>query len=86
MDAIKFLLAGFVIMNLRLLLFPICLIFLILSTPVYFIVKDKETKRVDKFLEIRDTAFNWLFGPPFGFFSVALVFYISLIYGVIYIW
>lgn len=84
MELLQFCLAGFGIIVLRLLLFPICLISLILTTPLYFIVRNKDGDKIDKFLEFYDNLFMWLFGPPFGFFSVSIVFWIMSIYGLVY--
>jgi hypothetical protein len=42
-------------------------------------LKDKESEKYDKFLEFFDDTFMRLFGPPFGFFSAALAFYIVLV-------
>lgn len=86
MDILRFCFAGFTIITLRLLLFPICLALLILLCPVNFILQKKDSARADKFLEFYDNLFFWIFGPPFGFFSAALAFYIALIYNLIVIW
>lgn len=79
MEVLKFCILGFGIYTLRILLFPINLILLILMTPGYFILRDKESEKYDKFLDFFDDTFMRIFGPPFGFFSAALAFYVGLV-------
>ena len=76
---LKFCILGLGIYTLRILLFPINLILLILMTPGYLILRDKESEKYDKFLEFFDDTFMRIFGPPFGFFSTALALYICLV-------
>jgi len=85
MGFFQFCLAGFGIITLRLLLFPVCLILLILLGPLSLIFQKKDGERIDKFLDFYDNLFLWVFGPPFGFFSASLVFYILLVYNLIFI-
>ena len=79
MEMLKFCVLGFFIYTLRMLLFPINLILLILMTPGYLILRDKESEKYDRFLEFFDDTFMRIFGPPFGFFSAAFAFYIVLV-------
>ena len=84
MELMKCCVAGFGIVFLRLLLFPICLTLLVLLLPIYFAVRNKDGENIDKFLEFYDNIFMWIFGPPFGFFSAGLIFWVISIYNLIY--
>ena len=82
MEVLKFCIAGFALTFFRVLIFPFDFLFMILGAPFACLWKNNEEKH-EKFFEYREDAFMRLFGPPFGFFSVAIVFYISTIIGLL---
>lgn len=79
MDGFRFLCLGSIVLALRLLLLPINIILLILMAPGYLILNNRRDSKSEKYIEIYNKLFLYIFGPPFGFFPVAIVIYIGII-------
>lgn len=79
MDGLKFVGLGSIVLALRLLLLPINIILLILMAPGYLILNSRKDSKSEKYIEMYNKFFLYVFGPPFGFFPVAIVIYIGII-------
>lgn len=79
MDGVRFIFLGNIVLALRFLLLPINIILLILMAPGYLILKNRKDSRSEKYVEIYNKLLLYVFGPPFGFFPVAIVIYLGII-------
>ena len=79
MDGVRFIFLGSIVLALRFFLLFFFFILLILMALVYLILKNRKDSRSEKYVEIYDKLLLYVFGPPFGFFPVAIVIYLGII-------